>query len=333
MRTEIDQRSVPPARVHPRVSVIIPTYRHQNKIIDTLESVFRQTFQDFEVIVVNDGSPDETAQLLAPLAASGRIRYVEQSNKGQAAARNRGLAEALGDFIAFLDDDDLWPDDKLEWQVSYLEKNPSVAAVGGGCELINDSVAAGEDVFLYEGVVTAETVSCGNPFRSPGQTLIRTQVLREIGGFNTSLWGADDMDLWFRIALRAKMVALRQTALRYRIHEQNASRDVIRMHLNLCRMIHSHLRLVPAEIRDAMRKNYYVWLYNYLGPSKVWHAIKHGSEPFQERDSIKNKLNVTLVMTSLITAPTLGWLFARGIITGKVRKLLRRLKWYDRAQQ
>ena len=265
MRTEIDQRSVPPARVHPRVSVIIPTYRHQNKIIDTLESVFRQTFQDFEVIVVNDGSPDETAQLLAPLAAS--------------AARNRGLAEALGDFIAFLDDDDLWPDDKLEWQVSYLEKNPSVAAVGGGCELINDSVAAGEDVFLYEGVVTAETVSCGNPFRSPGQTLIRTQVLREIGGFNTSLWGADDMDLWFRIALRAKMVALRQTALRYRIHEQNASRDVIRMHLNLCRMIHSHLRLVPAEIRDAMRKNYYVWLYNYLGPSKVWRGIKRSREP------------------------------------------------------
>jgi glycosyltransferase involved in cell wall biosynthesis len=151
------------------------------------------------------GSPDKTAEILAPLAASGRIRYFEQSNKGQAAARNRGLAEALGDFIAFLDDDDLCPEDKLEWQASYLEKNPSVAAVGGGYELINDSGAAKENVFIYEGVVTAETVSRGNPFRSPGQTLIRAQVLREIGGFNTSLWGADDMDLWFRIALRAKM--------------------------------------------------------------------------------------------------------------------------------
>ena len=329
MRTEAEEESMPLPGLRPRVSVVIPTYRHQDTIIDTLKSVFLQTFKDFEVIVVNDGSPDETAQLLAPLAASGRIGYFEQSNKGQAAARNRGLAEATGAFIAFLDDDDLWPADKLEWQVAYLERNPSIAAVGGGCESFNDSVAAGEDVFFYEGVVTAERISCGNPFRSPGQILIRTQVLREIGGFNTSLWGADDMDLWFRIALRAKMVALRQTALRYRIHEQNASRDVIRMHVNLCRMIHSHLRLVPAESRDAIRKNYYLWLYNYLGPSKVWRGIKRSREPFQQRDSIKNRLNVTLMMVSLITAPTLGWLFVRGIIVGKVRKLLRRIEWFN----
>jgi glycosyltransferase involved in cell wall biosynthesis len=326
MKTETDYRSVPSPRVHPRVSVVIPTYRHQDTVIDTLKSVFLQTFNDFEVIVVNDGSPDETAKLLAPLAASGRIRYLEQSNQGQAAARNQGLAEATGEFIAFLDDDDLWPADKLEWQVTYLEKNPSIAAVGGGCELINDSAAAGEDVFFYEGLVTAETVSRGSPFWSPGQTLIRTQVLREIGGFNTSLWGADDMDLWFRMALRAKIVGLRQTALRYRIHEQNASRDAIRMHLNLCRMIHSHLRLVSPGIRDAISKNYYVWLHNYLGTRIVHSLIQRSSEPFQGRDSTKNKLNLILVMASLITAPTLGWLLARGIIIGKVRKMLRRLE-------
>jgi glycosyltransferase involved in cell wall biosynthesis len=129
MRTEADQGLVSSSR--PRVSVVIPTYRRQDMIIDTLESVFLQTFQDFEVIVVNDGSPDETAELLAPLAASGRIRYLEQPNQGQAAARHRGLEEATGEFIAFLDDDDLWPPDKLEWQVAYLERNPSIAAVGG----------------------------------------------------------------------------------------------------------------------------------------------------------------------------------------------------------
>src|SRR5438128_5360345 len=141
MRTEAEQESMPPPRLRPRVSVVIPTYRRQDMIINTLESVFLQTFQDFEVIVVNDGSPDETAQLLAPLAASGRIRYLEKCNQGQAAARNRGLAEATGEFISFLDDDDLWPADKLEWQVSYLERNPSIAAVGGGFEWIGDSIA------------------------------------------------------------------------------------------------------------------------------------------------------------------------------------------------
>ena len=101
------------------------------------------------------------------------------------------------------------------------------------------------------------------------------------------------------------------------------------MHVNLCRMIHSHLRLVPAESRDAIRKNYYLWLYNYLGPSKVWRGIKRSREPFQQRESIKNRLNVTLMMVSLITAPTLGWLFVRGIIVGKVRKLLRRIEWFN----
>src|SRR5438034_6092600 len=135
MRSESEQKSMPLPRLHARVSVVIPTYCHQDTIIDTLKSVFLQTFQDFEVIVVNDGSPDETAQLVAPLAAVGRIRYLEQSNQGQAAARNRGLEEATGEFISFLDDDDLWPADKLEWQVSYLERNPSIAAVGGGFEI------------------------------------------------------------------------------------------------------------------------------------------------------------------------------------------------------
>ena len=94
------------------VSVIIPTYNHVDYVAETLETVFAQTFGDYEVIVVNDGSPDGTAEVLRPSREAGRIRYIEQANAGQAAARNRGLAEARGEFIAFLDDDDLWPPDK-----------------------------------------------------------------------------------------------------------------------------------------------------------------------------------------------------------------------------
>jgi glycosyltransferase involved in cell wall biosynthesis len=328
MRTETDQESMPPPRLHPRVSVVIPTYRHQDTIISTLESVFSQTFQDFEVIVVNDGSPDQTAHLLAPLTASGRIRYLEQSNQGQAAARNRGLAEATGEFIAFLDDDDLWPPDKLEWQVAYLERDPSIAAVVGAYELIADSIASGTSIVGCEGVITAEEISRGIPFASPGQTLIRTQVLREIGGLDTRLWGADDMDLWFRMALNAKIVAIRRTALRYRIHEQNASRDAIRLYLNGFRMIRKHLRLAPAESRDVIRKNYYIWLYNYLGPTVVHCLIKGSWKPSPEKNSIKIKRNITWVLmslTSMITAPMLGWLFVRGTAVAAIKKVLRHL--------
>jgi glycosyltransferase involved in cell wall biosynthesis len=324
MRTEADQGPVSPPRLRPRVSVVIPTYRGQDTIISTLESVFLQTFQDFEVIVVNDGSPDATARLLAPLAASGRTRYLEQPNQGQAAARNRGLAEATGEFTAFLDDDDLWPPDKLEWQIAYLDKHPSIAAVGGGHELIDDSI--GNTILPYEGAITAEMLSHGNPFVSPGQTLIRTHVLREMGGFDTSLWGTDDMDLWFRLALNAKIVACRQNALRYRIHEQNASRDVILLYLNGFRMIRKHLRLVPAETLAVIRKNYYVWLYNYLGPSVVRCVIKRPLKSCQGRGSINRRLNLTSVLMSLISSPTLGWLFVQETMIAVVRKMLRRLR-------
>src|SRR5947207_9138878 len=102
------------------VSVIIPTYRHQDLISQTLESVFSQTFRGFEVIVVNDGSSNRTEAILAPFAAKGKIRYFAQQHAGQAVARNHGATEASGKFLAFLDDADLWPPDKLPWQVKYL---------------------------------------------------------------------------------------------------------------------------------------------------------------------------------------------------------------------
>src|SRR5260370_24652309 len=102
------------------VSVVIPAYRHRDFVLATLDSVFSQAFTDYEVIVINDGSSDDTTELLRPLAASGHIRYFEQANAGQATSRNRGIHAARGEFIALLDDDDLWPPDKLEWQVEAL---------------------------------------------------------------------------------------------------------------------------------------------------------------------------------------------------------------------
>src|SRR5690348_1122151 len=110
----------------PRVTVVIPTYRHRDFILQTLDSVFAQTMRDFEVIVVNDGSPDDTAALLAPLVATSRVAYFEQPNQGQSRARNLGIQHARGQYIALLDDDDLWPRDKLEWQAQFLDDNPDV---------------------------------------------------------------------------------------------------------------------------------------------------------------------------------------------------------------
>src|SRR5271165_6482473 len=107
----------------PKVSVVIPTYNAPNLLCETLESVFEQTFGDFEVIVVNDGSSDNTLERLQEFSADSRLRVISQANGGIGAARNRGIADARGEYIALLDHDDLWAPAKLATQVAYLDVN------------------------------------------------------------------------------------------------------------------------------------------------------------------------------------------------------------------
>ena len=240
----------------PKVSVIIPTYKHEQYVLQTLESVFSQSYFDYEVIVINDGSPDHTLQALLPLIDSNRIRYVEQANAGQAAARNRGLAEARGKFIAFLDDDDLWPIDKLEWQVKMLENDNQAVLVYGQMHLFDANHTAyqaypGEQA--PEGYVFEEFMTAGW-IRSPGQTLIRTEVIKSVGGLDDSIWGTDDWDLWLSLAKQGRFRYQAKIALHYRCHSSNASRNFYRMYNNGAKVITKHLG------RYAWIKNRHQWL-------------------------------------------------------------------------
>jgi glycosyltransferase involved in cell wall biosynthesis len=252
----------------PQVSVIIPTYKHQDYVLATLDSVFAQTFMDYEVIVVNDGSPDSTAQLLQPLAAAGRIRYIEQANAGQAAARNRGIAEAQGEFIALLDDDDLWPPDKLEWQVAAMAKNPAAGVIVGTAEVVDTSSGKRwtKDLSLE---ITFEELFQGNPIWSPGQTLIRASLLKQLDGLDATVWGADDWDLWFRATKASRIIAENRIALFYMLHATNASKQLCRMLDNSCLVVDIHLLEVANNNRYAMRLIAYQALYHYLGVSLI----------------------------------------------------------------
>jgi len=249
----------------PAISVIIPTYQRSGTVLETLASVFAQTFSDYEVIVVNDGSPDDTGAVLAPFVTAGRIRYCEQANRGAGAARNRGLFEARGEFVAFLDDDDLWPIDKLRWQVEYLTTRPEAGVVAGSCQRFSTDGLVGVPIGGDAVLITAERISQGNPFVSPGQTLIRTTYLREVGGFDEMLCGVEDMDLWFRFALRWRIDYVPKVALEYRLHSTNASSDRLRLYQSSFRMIRKHLRLAMLSQRRQLGTSYYTWLHNYLG--------------------------------------------------------------------
>ncbi len=233
----------------PVVSVVIPTYKHAEYVLATLESVFAQTFTSYEVIVVNDGSPDDTAAKLRPLADAGRIRYFEQPNAGQSAARNRGLAEARGEFVAFLDDDDLWPPEKLSWQVAALREDQRAGVVyGQKFELGGDEQPSpGDDAPV--GDVFARFAVAGW-IQSPGQTLIRREVLSGSGGFDPAIWGTDDWDLWLRLARKTRFCYRPLPALYYRRHATNASKNFVRMWKNGHAVVRKNLD--PAADPEAV---------------------------------------------------------------------------------
>lgn len=238
-----------PVDPQPTVSVIVPAYRHAEFIDATLRSVFAQTFRDFEVIVINDGSPDDTAARLRPLADAGRIRYFEQTNRGQSAARNEGLRQARGEFIAYLDDDDRWPPDKLARQVALLRTHPDAVAAYGFAHLTGN----GQD-FRHpretgpSGSIKNDLLG-GNLIVSPGQVMIRARELHAIGGFDETIKGADDWDLWLRLADCGAFVYDDRCTLHYRYHANNASRNTAQMFRTQMQVLKKHLGRTPLNVR------------------------------------------------------------------------------------
>ena len=233
------------------VSVVIPTYNHAQYILQSLASVFSQEFKDYEIIVINDGSPDETAALLQPLADVNKIIYLDQPNSGQAKARNCGLAKARGEFIAFLDDDDCWTTGNLEAQVHRLQQaQPGTVACAGQCRFVAGTELPPPDP------VTDESVSLGallhkNCIHSPGQVVIRKDALVAAGGFGAVKGGADDWDCWLRLAKHGKIIASEHVALLYTLHQTNASRDAIAMLRSADAVVSKHTEDVPPPVRVA----------------------------------------------------------------------------------
>ncbi|MGF1634998.1 MAG: glycosyltransferase family 2 protein [Phycisphaerae bacterium] len=234
------------------MSVVIPTYNHRNFIRSTLDSVFAQTFEDYEVIVVDDGSPDDTAEVLAPLADAGRIRLIRQANAGQAAARNRGIDEARGTYIALLDDDDLWPADKLAVQVNAFEPE-DVLVYGDVRRFRDDGLPETDPPRTYPTGDVLEAFLRENYIVSPGQTLIRRDALRRVGGFDRHVWGSDDWDLYLRLARLGPVCYVPHVALRYRLHEGNASRHAARHAANHMKVALRHIGLRPGLLLASQR--------------------------------------------------------------------------------
>lgn len=243
------------------VSVITPTYNRARFLPAAVASVLSQTFGDFELIIVDDGSEDNTPDVLKPFLADRRVRYVYQENQGQSHARNLALKQATGDFIAFLDSDDVWARDKLEKQLAVFRANSEVDIVHGDEATINEqgSVVSLQNMRRYSGRITRYLLADNSV--SITTALVRRRCFDEMGGFDTSVGVADDYELWLRFSARYCYQYEPGIVASYRVMADQISSDKRRRYAANERIIQQFLArygevLSPGERRWGLARFY-----------------------------------------------------------------------------
>lgn len=206
----------------PVVSIIIPAYHAAPYIGEALASISAQTFSDFETIVINDGSPDteDLERVLEP--ERERIIYLKQQNGGPGSARNTGILEARGEYIAFLDSDDLWLPNYLAEQMRALQENPTLDMIYTDALLVGDSPLAGRTFMEVEpsrGEVTFESLLRWDCVVITSCVVARRQSLIDAGLFNPTLYYSEDFDLWLRLLQEGNRVSYQTEVLaHHRVH-------------------------------------------------------------------------------------------------------------------
>ena len=232
------------------VSVVIPAYNCERYVREAIDSVLAQTFTEFELIVVNDAATDGTADILREYEGMDRVRIVaHETNRGLSAARNSGIAAARGDYVTFLDADDVWRPEKLAYQVAILKEKPHLALLGNaevnffdGDQYVFPPLPEKPELHALEW----EKLLRGSCGMSPSNAIMRKECFSEVGGFDTELRAAEDRDQWLRIVSRFDGAVASGIVNAYRLHHTNMSSDPERMRRNKKAVLQKAFRQVPC---------------------------------------------------------------------------------------
>jgi glycosyltransferase involved in cell wall biosynthesis len=290
----------------PLVSVVIPTYNRTAYLKLTLESIQNQTFQDFEVIVVDDGTPTEENRLLCEQYE--KVQYIKIENSGgPAKPRNEGIKLAKGKYFTFVDDDDIWLPTKLEKQVAILEQNPDFGLVHGCCEIIDENGVLQNKIVGRPG--TPEVKHGDVKLRMMGNwtvmmstSFVRKEVVDKVGFFNEAMPAAgEDVEFWTRCSFETKFYYFEEPLVNYRIHTNNISKQTggyINLPLYL-KLVLDHYNdknkvsinefqylkdsLCFMQLKQLNRTNFKVVLSNVFKLSKMWFLKKNNIKVFIKR--------------------------------------------------
>lgn len=266
----------------PLVSVIIATYNSGRYLQDAIDSILAQTVPDLELLVIDDGSTDDTRSRVAEIS-DPRLTYIWQRNAGQTAAKNAGVRRARGDFIGFCDGDDYWYGNKLELQLPKFADAPETGVVYSPADTIDEQGKPLGEVLAegYSGSVTQELFL--RNFVPFGTALVRRQCLEEVGGFDDSLAMGIDWDLWLRVSARYHFDFVPQSTYAYRIWPGQMSKNWRGRYASAFRIMDNFLRKHPDAISPTIRRRAFASTYSnrararmHEHPVAAIHDAAHG---------------------------------------------------------
>lgn len=291
----------------PKVSVIIPVYNGAKNLKETIESILNQTFKDFEVIVIDDCSTDNSREIVTKYFGSKVKLIVHQKNMGgPAPTKNTGINEAKGEYLAFTDHDDIWFPTKLEKQIAVLEEDKeAVANFTNGYILNNDT---GENIAQRWGKInekperkeTLEKLLNQNFILSTTSALIRKSVIAKIGGFDDKMKLADDYEMWLRLANTGRLTFIFEPLFQWRYHLTSLSHNEEK-HLTDLIYIYEKFRksVKDKEYDDIIQRKlsgYYKRLGNYYLANKKYEQAKASYNLSLENEKNQRLLKIILVL-------------------------------------
>lgn len=273
--------------VQPKISIIMPTYNRSDYICEAIDSALSQTYDNIELIVIDDGSTDDTRNKLEKYNSDERFKCIHQENQGQSIARNKGLSIAEGEFIAFLDSDNIWLPGKLEKQVGIINENPSFDIFYGDCIVINEKgiETSRANMSRYSGNITKYLIK--DNYVSMNTTLTRKKCFDEIGGLSGKVRVGDDYELWLRLSTKFRFKYIPEYFVKYRVMDDQISTDKYRRFDSNESVLQAFFKKYPESVTVAEKKRarsyFYIRKARYeisehffmRSISNIFNALKH----------------------------------------------------------
>ena len=299
----------------PSISIIIPAYNAERTILETIKSVQNQTYSDFELIVINDGSKDGTLELVNSIQDE-RLKVFSYKNGGVCVARNYGFSHATGEFISFIDADDLWTPEKLEAQLDALKQQPEADVAYSWTYFFYEQTGekiAGHPVF-FTGNVYGDLLK-ENFIASGSNILVRREAIKQVGEFDSTFPHCADWDFYLHLAAQCKFVVVPKHQIFYRQSTTSmTSTKISEIEKQLITMLEKAYQFAPAEYKQV-KNHSFSWIYEYctqqyLQYSTDLEGVKIASQKFWKAVQLRPQILLEDYGQSLFR-----WLLKRWLVT------------------